>query len=155
MIYRLRAVAADGRVAFELPQEIPVGTQVEIVVRKVGSVDNIEALEVASEAAYRAYEAAARQLHDAYWDRIQDQLPSIVSLVSQQYPMAVVEAERTEWTNSGTHFFDHWVRIKFPKPMAQEAEYEIYDWIKANIPLDSERGVSIQVESPFDPALLK
>jgi hypothetical protein len=106
---------------------------------------DIEALEAAKDAAYQQYQEIATRLHAAYWDRLQEQLPSIIETVTARYPGAVISTERTEWTHSDEFFFDHWVRIRLPEPPSMAAENEVYEWLREAVPLSTKPGLSFGV----------
>lgn len=107
----------------------------------VGGSVTIPELEAAAETAYRQYAEAARALHDAYWERLQEHLPEITKVITARYPEAVLTLEQTEWTSSDEFSFEHWVHIQLPA-LSSEEEEQFYTWLAAEIPLAKERGVT-------------
>ena len=105
----------------------------------------IPELEAAAEAAYKQYAEAARALHEAYWERLQEHLSAIIATITQRYPAATVEPERTEWTSSDEFAFEHWVHIQLPA-LSSEEEETFYTWLAAEIPLTKERGVTFALQ---------
>jgi hypothetical protein len=106
----------------------------------------IESLEAAKATAFQQYREIATQLHQLYWDRLQQHLPEITAKLQDRYPLAVVQTERTKWTASDEFAFDHWVRIKFPSSLAFEQEEAAYQWIEQNLPLaKGDHGVTFAI----------
>lgn len=106
----------------------------------------IELLEAAKAEAFQRYAETSTRLHDAYWERLQAHLPEITAKLTEQYPHATVSTKRTQWTNEGEFFFDHWVHINLHSPLSFEDEPAVYDWIYANIPLIANNGVCLGIE---------